>query len=90
MRNCLPDGLTFEDVEELIRQRENEKRREDYARHPERNIRQRKSAYANFLRRQGCLVMDNVPPAPPWTELQQRAILHAVEAAMKKGGAVNE
>ena len=87
VKTSLPDGLTYADVEEIIRQRERERRREDYARHPERNLRQRITTCKNFLRKQGCFVMDGIPPAPPWTELQQKAILKAIATALEKGGA---
>lgn len=84
----LPDGLTLEELDEYARQRENARRRADYAKHPERVLRQRLSTYSNFLRRNGRIVMDR-PPAPPWTDLQKRAILKALETAMAEGGAAN-
>lgn len=84
----LPDGLTLEQLDEYARKKENERRREDYARHPERAERQRLSSYTNFLRRHGRIVMAR-PPAPPWNDLQAKAILKALETAMTEGGVAN-
>lgn len=84
----LPDGLTLEQLDEYARKRENARRREDYARHPERVERQRLSTYTNFLRKHGRIVMTR-PPAPPWNDLQAKAILKALETAMTEGGVAN-
>ena len=84
----LPDGLTLDQLDEYARQRENARRRADYAKHPERVLRQRLSTYSNFLRRNGRIVMAR-PPAPPWNDLQKKAILHAIEAAMAEGESAN-
>lgn len=84
----LPEGLTLEQLDEFARKRENARRREDYARHPERVERQRLSSYTNFLRRHGRIVMTR-PPAPPWNDLQAKAILKALETAMTEGGVAN-
>ena len=84
----LPEGLTLEQLDEYARQRENARRRADYAKHPERVERQRLSTYSNFLRRHGRIVMTR-PPAPPWSDLQKKCILKALEAAMAEEGAPN-
>ena len=84
----LPEGLTLDQLDEYARQRENARRRADYAAHPERALRQRLSSYSNFLRKNGRIVIAR-PPAPPWNDLQQKAILQALEAAMAEGGAAN-
>lgn len=81
----LPDGLTLEMLDDYARKRENARRRADYARHPERAERQRLTTYTNFLRRHDRIVMA-APPAPPWNETQERAILQAVRAAMGEVG----
>lgn len=82
----LPEGLTLDQLDEYARQRENARRRADYAKHPERVLRQRLSTYSNFLRKNGRIVM-TMPPAPPWNEMQKAAILRAIETAM--GGDAN-
>ena len=41
--NNLPNGVTVEMLDEYARQRENARRRADYAKHPERVERQRMS-----------------------------------------------
>ena len=81
----LPDGLTLEMLDDYARKRENARRRADYARHPERAERQRLNTYTNFLRRHDRIVMER-PPAPPWTDVQKSAILHALELAMGEVG----
>lgn len=77
--------VDLDELDAYARKRENARRRADYAKHPERAVRQRMSSYTNFLRRNGKLVMDR-PPEPPWSELQQRAILRAVESSFREGG----
>lgn len=83
----LPEGVTLEMLDAYARQKTNERRREDYARHPERTERHRMTTYRNFFNRRDYLVLP-MPPDLPWNILQERAILHAVMAAMaeQKGG----
>ena len=53
----LPDGITLEQLDAYARERENARRRADYAKHPERIERQRVNTYRNFLTRRGYLVI---------------------------------
>lgn len=87
----LPNGVTVEMLDEYARQRENARRRADYAKHPERVERQRMSTYRNFFNRRGYLVVP-MPPAGPWDELTKGCLMHALESAMVEqgGGAVAE
>lgn len=80
----LPEGITLEQLDEYARQRENARRRADYARHPERVERHRLTTYTNFLRRHGLMVVPT-PPALPWTPQQQAEVLQALQAAMEEG-----
>ena len=82
----LPEGVTLEQLDAYARARENARRRADYARHPDRVERQRTTTYTNFLTKRGFVIMP-APPAPPWSELQEKCILRAVEASMKGGAA---
>ena len=79
----LPDGLTEEMLIDYARNRENARRRADYARHPERVERQRMTTYTNFLNRHGKLVIP-APPPPPWTDLQERCLLNMLKAALQE------
>lgn len=78
----LPEGLTLEMLDEYARHKENARRRADYAKHPERVERNRLTTYTNFLNRHGKLVID-CPPALPWNEAQQSAILNELARAME-------
>ena len=49
----LPSGMTLEAWDQYIHEREKERRRECYARHPDRAIRQRLTCAANLLNRHG-------------------------------------
>ena len=79
----LPEGVTLEMLDEYARKKENERRRADYARHPERAERNRMSSYTNFLNRHEKLVFP-MPPAPPWDDMQKQCILRAVEIALSE------
>ena len=77
----LPPGVTIEQLDAYARERENARRRADYARHPERAERQRLTTYTNFLRRHGRVVLDNLPPWP-WTDSDRAfAMSQLIEAA---------
>lgn len=77
----LPPGVTLEQLDAYARERENARRRADYARHPERAERQRLTTYTNFLRRHGRVVLDNLPPWP-WTDSDRAfAMSQLIEAA---------
>ena len=77
----LPPGVTLEQLDAYARERENARRRADYARHPERAERQRLATYTNFLRRHGRVVLDNLPPWP-WTDSDRAfAMSQLIEAA---------
>lgn len=77
----LPPGVTLEQLDAYARERENARRRADYARHPERAERQRLTSYTNFLRRHGRVVLDNLPPWP-WTDSDRAfAMSQLIEAA---------
>lgn len=79
----LPPGVTLEQLDAYARERENERRRADYARHPERAERQRLTTYTNFLRRHGRVVLDNLPPWP-WTDSDRAfAMSQLIEAAQE-------
>ncbi len=78
----LPDGITLQLLDEYARTKENERRRAYYRKNPERMEAQRMTTYTNFLTRRGKLVM-SMPPAPPWNELQEKAILSSIKAAME-------
>ena len=56
----LPAGITIEELDEYARQKECARRRADYAKHPERVLRNRITAAVNLLERQGFTV---IPPA---------------------------
>lgn len=81
----LPQGLSLEMLDAYAREKTNERRREDYARNPERTEKHRRATYRNFFNKRGYLVLP-MPPAQPWNELQERAILHAITAAMREQG----
>lgn len=83
----LPEGVTLEQLDAYARARENARRRADYARHPDRVERQRMTSYTNFINRHGKLVIP-VPPAPPWSELQERCLLGMLRAAMTEQNVV--
>jgi hypothetical protein len=51
----LPDGITLEALDEYARAMGNRQRRESYARHPERVMRQRLVSAANLLTRHGLI-----------------------------------
>lgn len=61
-------GLTLEQLDEYARQRTNRARRECYARHPERVMRQRLTSATNLLNRHGLI-----------DDLQRDSILAAVK-----------
>lgn len=85
----LPDGITLEMLDEYARQRENARRRADYARHPERVERHRQATYTNFMNRHSLLVVP-MPPPWPWSDLQQKCIMQMIKKAMQEqGGVVN-
>ena len=54
----LPEGVTVDLVDEYARLRINYARRESYARHPERVMRQRIISAANLLKKMGYLAED--------------------------------
>ena len=81
----LPDGVTLELLDEYARQKENERRRAYYANHPERVEQHRITAYTNFLNRHDKLVIP-MPPAPPWTDLQEKCFMQMIQAAMRDQG----
>ena len=78
----LPEGLTLEMLDEYARVKENARRRADYAKHPDRVLRNRLTTATNLLNRHGRIVM-SCPPPLPWTEAQQSAILTELAAAME-------
>ena len=84
----IPDGLTLEQITELAEQKLREQRNEYNRKHPDIVKQQRLRTYANYLRRHGFLVMKGDLPDPPWSDLQERAILRAVQA--NKEGMRNE
>lgn len=85
----LPEGVTLEMLDEYARQKENARRRADYARHPERIDRQRTNTYRNFFNRKGYIVVP-MPPAAPWDEMTQGRILSDLRTAMlDQGGVAN-
>ena len=80
---CLPEGITLEQLDEYAVQRERERRRDSYHRHPERVERNRISTYTNFLQRHGKVVIP-VPAAPwPWSHAQKEIIVYSVYLAMR-------
>lgn len=82
----LPDGVTMEMLDEYARQKENARRRADYARHPERIERQRTNTYRNFLNRKGFLVIP-MPPTGQWDEPTRARLLSEMKSAMLDQGA---
>lgn len=85
--DTLPPGVTLEMLDEYARNKENARRRADYAKHPERVERHRLTTYTNFLRRHGMTVLP-APPPPPWDDLQKACILRAIEEALTPGEGV--
>lgn len=86
----LPEGVTLEMLDEYARQKENARRRADYAKHPERIARQRTNTYRNFLNRQGYLVVP-MPPTGPWDEPTQGRLLGELRSALAdQGGLTRE
>lgn len=79
----LPEGVTLDELTEYAERKIREKRRQYNRDHPEIVKQQRLRTYANFLRRNGMLVMDAQVPAPPWNELQEKCILQAIRANME-------
>ena len=79
----LPEGVTVEMLDEYARNRENAKRRADYAKHPERVERHRLTTYTNFLNRHGMLVVPTPPPLP-WTDLQKRCLIQMLRSAFEE------
>jgi len=72
----LPEGVTLEMLDEYARERENAARRESYARHPDRVMRQRLTSAANLLARYGLLDTD------------ARAAIHAAIPSRAGGGSI--
>ena len=78
----LPDGITLEQLDAYARERENARRRADYAKHPERVEKHRQQTYTNFLNRHGMLVVP-CPRAPrPWNDMQKECFIHMLECAI--------
>lgn len=78
----LPEGVTLELLDQYARQRENARRRADYAKHPERVEKHRTQTYTNFLNRHGMLVIP-FPRAPrPWSDMQKDCFIHMLECAI--------
>ena len=67
-------------IEEYAAQRARQQRNAWNAAHPELVKQQRIRTAANLLRRNGYFVMKEQFPAPPWTDLQIRAIQQAILA----------
>ena len=72
----LPAGVTLEMLDTYARQRENARRRADYARHPERILRNRGQQYVNFLTKHGREI---------WPEAQRAEILRGLTLALGGG-----
>lgn len=70
----LPEGVSLEMLDQLTAERYNRQRRECYARHPERVMRQRIVSAANLLQRSGYLDNDH----------------HAAILARVRGGGADE
>lgn len=79
----IPEGYTLEEITALAEQQLREQRNKYNKNHPEIVKQQRLRTYANFLRRNGMLVMNVQVPAPPWNELQEKFILQAIKANME-------
>lgn len=81
----LPEGVTLEMLDEYARQRTNARRRAEYARDPDRVTKYRLATYTNFMQRNGMLVIP-MPPALPWSDLQQKCVMQMVKKAMEQQG----
>ena len=79
MEMHLPDGVSLEELERYAAEKERKRRRDYNAAHPETVMRQRITAAENLLRRNGFLVLKGELPPFPWDELQQKAILRALQ-----------
>ena len=83
----LPDGVTLEMLDAYAREKENARRRADYAAHPERVLRNRVQSSINFLRRSGYIVIAGPLPPLPWGNAERRNSLQQLEEAHREGGA---
>lgn len=80
---CLPEGLTLEQLDLYAAQRERERRRENYHRHPERVERNRITTYTNFLQKHGKVVIPRPADPWPWTPVQKEILAYSVYLAMR-------